>query len=351
MKKISSVSLAMAIVTIGLMSCNQEAFVTPESKTKSQPDIASLNQPLTESEPADLSFNGKSGVAGLTIISILTPHVLSSNLESNVVLFTAGNGMTVQAPVTHIRVVAHTNMFLLTVTVPTEAVTGKVYFNNGTDFYATIDNFIVHRIPVNGLVAFYPFDGNAKDVSNNNIHGTVNGATLTSDRNGINSNAYAFNSNTINLGNPLPLRISGSITLSCWLASYRNNGGILGKGDLSGNYYYMSQNKLPINSWGKLLFYATSNLGSCPAASSGDIIPYVWTLLTVTKTGTQLKYYKDGQLVLAQTGCLSLQDVPGDFKIGFSPVSGYFSGKMDNVAIYNRALNDDEVMKLYQNQN
>ena len=32
----------------------------------------------------------------------------------------------------------------------------------------------------NGLVAWYPFDGNASDMSGNGKHGTVHGATLGS---------------------------------------------------------------------------------------------------------------------------------------------------------------------------
>ena len=36
-----------------------------------------------------------------------------------------------------------------------------------------------------GLVAFYPFEGNANDESGNGHDGTVYGAELVSDRNGI----------------------------------------------------------------------------------------------------------------------------------------------------------------------
>jgi hypothetical protein len=37
-------------------------------------------------------------------------------------------------------------------------------------------------IPIDGLVAWYPFNGNANDESGNGNNGTVNGATLSSDR-------------------------------------------------------------------------------------------------------------------------------------------------------------------------
>jgi hypothetical protein len=43
-----------------------------------------------------------------------------------------------------------------------------------------------------GLVAYYPFNGNAKDESGNENNGTVNGATLTKDRFGKKNSAYDF---------------------------------------------------------------------------------------------------------------------------------------------------------------
>ena len=43
-----------------------------------------------------------------------------------------------------------------------------------------------------GLVAYYPFNGNARDESGNFNDGTVHGATLTEDRFGNEGNAYSF---------------------------------------------------------------------------------------------------------------------------------------------------------------
>ncbi|MCP3693720.1 MAG: BACON domain-containing protein, partial [Planctomycetaceae bacterium] len=43
-----------------------------------------------------------------------------------------------------------------------------------------------------GLVAYYPFNGNANDESGNGNNGTVNGATLSTDRNGNAASAYDF---------------------------------------------------------------------------------------------------------------------------------------------------------------
>ncbi len=56
--------------------------------------------------------------------------------------------------------------------------------------------------PINGLVAYYPFNGNADDESVYGHHGTVSGATLTNDRFGMANKAYLFtaeNSNHITI--------------------------------------------------------------------------------------------------------------------------------------------------------
>lgn len=47
-----------------------------------------------------------------------------------------------------------------------------------------------------GLVGWWKFDGNAKDSTPNSNHGTVTGATLTTDRKGQTNKAYSFNGST-----------------------------------------------------------------------------------------------------------------------------------------------------------
>ena len=59
-------------------------------------------------------------------------------------------------------------------------------------------------VPTNGLVGWWPFNGNANDESGNGNNGTVNGATLTTDRFGNADKAYSFDGvdDFINVGNP-----------------------------------------------------------------------------------------------------------------------------------------------------
>jgi hypothetical protein len=51
---------------------------------------------------------------------------------------------------------------------------------------------VPNYVPTNGLVGFWPFNGNANDESGNGNNGTVNGATLTTDRFGVANRAYSF---------------------------------------------------------------------------------------------------------------------------------------------------------------
>ena len=58
--------------------------------------------------------------------------------------------------------------------------------------YAQVPTYV----PTNGLIAYYPFNGNANDVSGNGNNGTINGANLTNDRiNSANSAINCTNSN------------------------------------------------------------------------------------------------------------------------------------------------------------
>ena len=49
----------------------------------------------------------------------------------------------------------------------------------------------------NGLVAYYPFNGNANDASGNGHNGTVKGAVLTTNRLGNSNAAYYFNGSAV----------------------------------------------------------------------------------------------------------------------------------------------------------
>ena len=84
-------------------------------------------------------------------------------------------------------------------------------------------------VPTNGLVAWWPFNGNTNDESGNGNNGTNNGATLTQDRFGNANSAYYFSSSgcatridaNLNTSN-----INGAVSISIWVL--RQGSGCLG---------------------------------------------------------------------------------------------------------------------------
>lgn len=54
--------------------------------------------------------------------------------------------------------------------------------------YVVVPNYVAK----NGLIAYYPFNGNANDESGNQNHAKVNGATLTTDKDNNLNSAYSF---------------------------------------------------------------------------------------------------------------------------------------------------------------
>src|SRR6056297_3278164 len=90
--------------------------------------------------------------------------------------------------------------------------------SNSPDFNSVFDS---------SLEAFYPFLGNAKDVTQNNNDGTVNGSTLTTDEYGNSDSAYSFEGNEDHItitGNPTFHESTFSTYLSAKFDSFPTSG-------------------------------------------------------------------------------------------------------------------------------
>jgi hypothetical protein len=95
-------------------------------------------------------------------------------------------------------------------------------------------------VPTNGLVGWWPFNGNANDESGNGNNGTVNGATLTTDRNGVANRAYSFagSNNHILINNGLISNVFSSFSISLWFKTNTINIGTLISDRGSSNWKY-----------------------------------------------------------------------------------------------------------------
>jgi gliding motility-associated-like protein len=215
------------------------------------------------------------------------------------------------------------------------------------------------QVPTNGLVAYYPFNGNANDESGNGIDGTVYGATLTEDICDSPNSAYEFDgiNDYIELNNNFN-EIDIPFTISCDFLADNDDAMLIFGSDLnesnSGEYYgfWLIKNEgNTINfGYGDGRFIGASYRRSC---RSLEAMPSnEWVHVTVTVNGpTDMKMYVNGQgieTILSGTG-LELVHNNLSAKIGyrFLNQASYFNGKIDDVIIYDRALSEEEIKLLY----
>ena len=222
-----------------------------------------------------------------------------------------------------------------------------IIFTLSLNVYSQVPNYV----PVNGLVGWWPFNGNANDESVNGNNGTVYGATLTSDRFGVANKAYIFDGSTNFILINQNFQSINGITISCWVnmtaillepQSYVNfaDNGQVGVG----LHFDQSQQK---------------NIGYSPTVnipSTNIMSVNVWRFLTITidiqKNLT--KYYENGMLDSQLTSSNFILNLT-ELYIGrhHSNVWGYgwyMNGKIDDIGIWNRALTACEVQDLYHAQ-
>jgi hypothetical protein len=196
----------------------------------------------------------------------------------------------------------------------------------------------------NGLVAYYPFNGNANDAVGTN-NGTVYGATLTTDRFGIPNSAYSFNGNSrIVTINPLPDMQSASA--SCWITVSAFTGGYVWmEGDTNSGHDF----GVPFGKY--FICLATKdNMDVC-----GNLPPLTnrWfhvVAVADNENTNVLKIWLNGQLI-ATSPSLGNANVGyhSQLYIGCRAVLNdyFFNGVIDDLRFYNRALSASEVQQLY----
>lgn len=214
-------------------------------------------------------------------------------------------------------------------------------------------------VPANGLVGWWPFNGNANDESGNGNHGTVNGATLTMDRFGNQNKAFLFNGTTdkIQIQDANILDLANNYTLSAWYltnSSTQVNQAILGKGGLTGGtgYQLMVNTNTPIKA---LAFGFNNSTGINGGAGTPTTTANLtgWHLLTGTYDGISAKLYLDGVLMNSVSISYSLPNSNQPLLFGneTNSLTRFFNGKLDDIAIYNRSLTQQEITGLYQGGN
>ena len=203
------------------------------------------------------------------------------------------------------------------------------------------------------LVAYYPFTGNANDESGNENHGVNNGATLITDRKGNLEQAYSFDgiNDFIEVDNGISMP-SNSVSLSAWIKADRYAPYNTIAGNIWDNGSSESGYGLSLMSGNIVTFAcattATYSLWSGPSATINDA---EWSHIVGVFDGTNAHIYLNGVLVESKetTGIINY-NFPNNFRIGIykdSDEAYYYSGAIDEVRVYNKALSSDEVAEVY----
>ncbi len=225
----------------------------------------------------------------------------------------------------------------------------------------TVAQNIPSYVPTNGLVGWWPFNGNANDESGNGNNGTVNGATLTTDRNGNANSAYSFDgvNDWVQIQDDSTLDLIGNLSLSCWFkaTSFDIVSMILSKhsplcANNEGTYVYgIWDDGLSGNH--KINFSAPPNFSNATYPSSAGIVSTnIWYQFTITydDIAKVLNYYLNGVLVDSKNISFDILNNPYDLFIGMQDCGSqwYFNGILDDIAIYNRTLSQTEITALYE---
>ena len=233
----------------------------------------------------------------------------------------------------------------------------------------TIAQDLPSYIPTDGLVAYYPFNGNANDESGNGHHATVNGAILSSDRDGNNDKAYEFSHDGASFRNNhqsiyIPFHSdfqSENFTVSIWFKA--DSYGWDGNSKIESTLISKRENSNDINQATYRIQLSSSftrseigsNTGSDEIPCTIDTNPInldAWYHAASTYDGVTLRQYINGVKTSELVCDLGHNAVStSGIMLGQTwQYNGYWyhlDGKLDEFLVYNKAMTEQEMENYY----
>jgi len=232
-----------------------------------------------------------------------------------------------------------------------------------------------NTIPTGGLVAYYPFNGNANDESGNANNGIVYGATLSMDRLGNENNAYSFSgagNNYIAFSNIL--NVNNEMTVSVWIKPNFNPSNISdypqtwpgvrnvirksAPGYQETYWLVFVGNSLSLPYISYAVFYEGGGSKEIVFEVPGIIEMDNWYNIVITyKRNDKMKLFINGNEVASQNTLDKPLAQSLNKKMTISQTTDYLNqesywsdevwkGMIDDIRIYNCALNEQEIMAL-----
>ena len=203
------------------------------------------------------------------------------------------------------------------------------------------------QISTDTLIGYWPFNGNANDLSINNNHGDVYGATLAPDRFGLNNRAYHFDGTNgyISIPHSSTLDMQDSLSFSVWVKpeTLSETRMIFGKSNYTTATNYLL--RIKPNGYLQWEYNGYTDTDSVPLQLN------TWHHIVVMACGPgQIKrVYIDNQLIketISTSGPFGL--VTNPLTIGARSISGeYFNGTIDDIRMYNKVLTVTEIDALF----
>ena len=209
--------------------------------------------------------------------------------------------------------------------------------------YSQVPNYV----PTNGLVGWWPFNGNANDESGHGNNGTVIGATLITDRNGL--QAYKFDGidDIININSKAGNFGANDFSVSLWVydEDTQNSGTLVGKRNDDANMLNLIWSNSPGLELGSPYVLITPK---------GSMLNE-WKNCVLIRKGTNISIYING--VLEQKNVSSMTpninnsaNLSFGARYSYSQTGQHFKGSIDDIGIWNRALSEEEIRILYSLQ-
>jgi hypothetical protein len=214
---------------------------------------------------------------------------------------------------------------------------------------------VPNYIPTNGLVSWWPFNGNANDESGNVNNGTVNGASLTTNRFGSLNKAYNFDGvdDVIIVSDNNELRLNtGDFTISLWYKM--NSYGLpdrhfIFKSDGPGSTNKWGFQKTAVVNGGPSLLFTTSGALGIYLVNAPVSEDFNWHHAVIVRNGILFNIYEDG-ILLTSVSNIPMQTSTQAIRIGGDEINGgghWHHGSLDDIGIWNRALTQQEITALY----
>ncbi|OQY02885.1 MAG: hypothetical protein B6I20_06115, partial [Bacteroidetes bacterium 4572_117] len=236
----------------------------------------------------------------------------------------------------------------------------RAYATNSVETaYGNEESFMTSA-STNGLIAYYPFNGNANDESGNNYHGTMNSITFSTGFDGQANSAVDFNGvGNIDFGDLAAVEGLSKASFAFWYKTPNNDSEhIISK--YNSNIDGVNLFKIGVDPG----LYAQSYVGGLALATGPTSFPSIssWSFIVVTFDGTEtnatdiFKYYLNGEIlqnIIADPSHIvtTLPNNTASFKFGSSIQSdgteNFSDGTLDNVRIYDRVITESEIQSLF----